>query len=212
MKNERQYLSPDEIYRRSYEIIEKEFGPAGKNKKEQLIRTRIAHSTADVDFAKTFVFHSCAVDAGINAIRRGANIFTDVAMVASGIRPRMEPWIKGELLCFLYDDDVAEEAVRRGTTKSAAAITKGVQNFREGIVAIGNAPTALFELIDLIKAGRASPALVVGVPVGFVGAPEAKKELMGLDTPYITNPGRRGGSPIAAAIVNGLIHLAAGEQ
>ncbi len=205
---ERQYLEPDEIYRRSFAIIKSEFGDYAVEEEQMLIRTRIAHTTADVEFSKTFQFHSGAIEAGINAIKSGKNIFTDVSMVSSGIRPRIEEDFKGELLCFLYDQGIAEEAKRRETTKSAVAMTKGAPHYKGGIVAIGNAPTALFELIDLIKEGKAEPALVVGVPVGFVGAAESKQELAQLDIPYITNPDRRGGSPIAAAIVNGLIALA----
>ena len=209
MKNkERQYLEPDEIYRRSFAIIKKEFGDYRAEEKEMLLRTRIAHTTADVEFSKTFSFHKDAITAGITAIQNGKNIFTDVSMVSSGIRPRIQDGYKGELLCFLYDEGISDEAKKRETTKSAAAMTKGVPFYKDGIVAIGNAPTALFELIDLIKEGKAKPALIVGVPVGFVGAAESKLELMELNTPFITNPDRRGGSPIAAAIVNGIIALA----
>ena len=207
MKRERQYLEPAEIYRRSFSLISEEFGNYKVAEDEMLVRTRIAHTTADVEFAKTFLFHPRAIEAGVQALQVGKKIFTDVSMVSSGIRPRVKN--RGnELVCFLYDEDVAEEAKRRETTKSAAAITKGVDQYKDGIVAIGNAPTALFELIDLIKEGKASPALIVGVPVGFVGARESKVELAELDVPFITNLDRRGGSPIAAAIVNGLIAIA----
>jgi precorrin-8X/cobalt-precorrin-8 methylmutase len=212
MKKERQYLEPAEIYRRSFSIISKEFGDYKVEEKEMLIRTRIAHTTADVEFAKTFLFHPRAIEAGIKAIRDGKNIYTDVSMVSSGIRARLKDGYPGELLCSLYDEDVASEAKRRETTKSAAAMTKAAPFYEDGIVAIGNAPTALFELIDMIKEGKARPALIVGVPVGFVGAAESKIELSQLDTPFITNLDRRGGSPIAAAIVNGLIALAAKES
>lgn len=209
---ERQYLEPAEIYKRSFAIIKEEFGEYRCDDKEMLIRTRIAHTTADVEFAKTFHFHQNAIEAGIKAIKDEKNIFTDVSMVLSGIRPRIPSSYRGELHCFLYDAEIEEEARRRGTTKSAAAITKGVSTYAGGIVAIGNAPTALFELIDLIKNGTAAPALIVGVPVGFVGAAESKIELMELEIPWISNPDRRGGSPLAAAIVNGLIHLAGSES
>ncbi|MDA3809418.1 MAG: precorrin-8X methylmutase [Spirochaetaceae bacterium] len=208
IKKERQYLEPDEIYKRSFAIINEEYGDYKVEEKEMLIRTRIAHTTADVEFSKTFSFHKDAISAGIKAIQNGKNIFTDVSMVSSGIRPRIPNAYAGELMCFLYDEEISGEARKRGTTKSAAAITKGVPFYENGIVAIGNAPTALFELIDLIKEGKANPALIVGVPVGFVGAAESKLELMELDVPFITNPDRRGGSPIAAAIVNGIITLA----
>jgi precorrin-8X/cobalt-precorrin-8 methylmutase len=207
-KKERQYLEPAEIYKRSFSIIKKEYGDYSVNEDEMLIRTRIAHTTADVEFSKTFLIHKDAISAGIGAIKSGKNIFTDVSMVTSGIRPRITEDFEGELLCFLYDEGIKEEAVKRGTTKSAAAMTKGVPFYSGGIVAIGNAPTALFELIDLIKEGKADPALVVGVPVGFVGAAESKQELADLNIPFITNLDRRGGSPIAAAIVNGIIALA----
>jgi len=208
MINERQYLPPEEIYKRSFAMIEREFGDYKVGEEEMLVRTRIAHTTADVEFAKTFRFHPRAIEAGVKALREERNIYTDVSMVSSGIRVRLGENYSGKLICHLYDEGIAEEAKRRGTTKSAAALTKGVPSFERGIVAIGNAPTALFELIDLIKEGKADPALVIGVPVGFVGAAESKLELMELDIPFITNPDRRGGSPIAAAIVNGLIALA----
>ncbi len=207
MKKERQYLEPAEIYRRSFSLISEEFGDYKVAEDEMLVRTRIAHTTADVEFAKTFLFHPRAIEAGVQALKAGKKIFTDVSMVSSGISPRVKNR-DNELVCYLYDEDVAEEAKRRETTKSAAAITKGIDQYKDGIVAIGNAPTALFELIDLIKEGKASPALIVGVPVGFVGARESKVELAELDVPFITNLDRRGGSPIAAAIVNGLIALA----
>ena len=203
----RQYLPPDEIYRRSFSLIAEEFGDYRCGEKEMLIRTRIAHTSADVEFAKTFRFHPGAIPAGIAALRDNRNIVTDVTMVASGIRARLPQQYEGELSCFLYDDDVAAEARKRGSTKSAVALAKATDTFSGGIVAIGNAPTALFELIDLMEEGLARPALIVGVPVGFVGAAESKLELMDLDVPWIANPDRRGGSPLAAAIVNGLIHL-----
>ena len=204
----RQYLPPKEIYARSFSQIHKDFGSYTASDEEMLIRTRIAHTSADVEFAKSFIFHPEAISAGVGALRQGQNIVTDVSMVESGIRSRLPETYQGRLECFLYDEDVAAEAERVGSTKSAVALAGATGDFSGGIVAIGNAPTALFELIDLIGEGRAHPALVVGVPVGFVGAAESKAELMALDVPFISNPDRRGGSPLAAAIVNGLIHLA----
>ena len=204
----RQYLEPQEIYRRSFSMIQEEFGEVDWLAGEALVRTRIAHTSADTEFAKTFCFHSKAIDAGVQALRQGESIVTDVSMVASGVRCRLPQDYSGDLHCLLYDDGVAQEAKEKGSTKSAVALARAMQNFDGGIVAIGNAPTALFELIDLIQERKASPALVVGVPVGFVGAAESKEELMALDIPWISNPDRRGGSPLAAAIVNALIHLA----
>lgn len=206
--DDRQYLTPDEIYRRSFGLIQEAFGNFTVPEKQYFIYTKIAHATADVDFAKTFLVDEAAVKAGIDALRNGRNIITDVSMVKAGIRKNLLKDYSGEVMCFLYDDDIAESASGRGTTKSAAAMTKASDFMEGGIVAIGNAPTALFELIDLIKEGKAKPALVVGTPVGFVGAAESKEELSRLDTPFITNLGKRGGSPIAAAVVNGLLTLA----
>lgn len=204
----RQYLPPEEIYKRSFSQIQENYGDFDGSEEEFLIRTRIAHTSADVDFSKTFVFHPEAISAGIKALKSGKNIITDVSMVVAGIRSRLPDDYGGKLECFLYDDWVAAEAKRTGSTKSAVALASACDEFEDGIVAIGNAPTALFELIDLIEEGRAKPALVVGIPVGFVGAAESKQELINMDIPYIANPGRRGGSPLAAAVVNGLIHLA----
>ncbi|OQX29879.1 MAG: hypothetical protein B0D92_01415 [Spirochaeta sp. LUC14_002_19_P3] len=205
---ERQYLTPSEIYRRSYAIIEENLGHIDGPADERLVRVRIAHASADTEFAKSFIFHPGAVEAGVSALKRGANIVTDVGMVEAGIRSRLPEAYGGKLSCFLYGDETAAAAKRDGTTKSAAALAGAIDVFRGGIVAIGNAPTALFELVDLVEEGRARPALVVGVPVGFVGAAESKRELARLDLPFITNPDRRGGSSLAAAIVNGLLHLA----
>jgi len=204
----RQYLHPEEIYKRSFEGIQRDFGSYTASEDEMLIRTRIAHTSADVEFAKSFVFHPEAITAGIRALREGKNIITDVSMVEAGIRARLPETYTGKLQCFLYDEGVASEAKRTGSTKAAVALAGACDNFEDGIVAIGNAPTALFELIDLNAEEKARPALVIGVPVGFVGAAESKLELMEMDVPFISNPERRGGSPLAAAIVNGLIHLA----
>ncbi len=212
MNRGRQYLKPEEIYKKSFNIIKREFGVYNCPEKEMLIRTRIAHTTTDVEFAKSFIFHKDAIESGIKAINENKNIFTDVSMVASGIRARLNKNFNGKLLCFLYDDDISENAKNRGTTKSAVAMTKGAPFYKDGIVAIGNAPTALFELIDMVKNGTAAPALIVGVPVGFVGAEDSKRELSELRIPYITNIDRKGGSPIAAAIVNGIITLAGKDQ
>jgi len=206
--NDRQYLKPEEIYKRSFSLIRDAFSDFTAPEKESFIYTKIAHATADVEFAKTFLISDDAVESGIKSILNNKNIVTDVSMVKSGIRINLFEGYTGEVRCFLYDADIAGKAVSRGTTKSAAAITKASEFMEGGIVAIGNAPTALFELIDLIKEGKAKPALIVGIPVGFVGAAESKEELSRLNIPFITNLDKRGGSPIAAAVVNGLITLA----
>ena len=208
MEKERQYIEPAEIYRRSFALIKEAFGdrwPTGQN---QEIIKRIAHTTADVDFALTFQMSDDAIDKGIAAIRAGKGVVTDVSMVVAGIRKEAPARFGCEINCLLYNDGVAEEAQERKTTKSAVAIGRAAPLYDGGIVSIGNAPTALFELIDLVKAGKANPALIIGVPVGFVGAAESKIELINSGISFISNPCKRGGSPIAATIVTGLFTLA----
>ncbi len=205
----RQYLSPDDIYRESFGIIRRDFGEFWQNTPEMEVFKRIAHATADVEFAKTFTVMAEAVERGVEAIRSGKNIVTDAKMVQAGIYYSQLQDAESRIHCLLYDEGVAEEAAQRGTTKTAVAIARALPLWADGgIVAIGNAPTALFEVIDLIQAGEASPALVIGVPVGYVGAAEAKQELIASGIPCISNPGRRGGSSIAATCVNALITLA----
>lgn len=212
MREGRQYLRPQEIYRRSFKIIAKEFGEYRCEERELLLRTRIAHTTADVEFAKSFIFHPQAIKSGVRALQEERDIYTDVSMVSSGVRSRLPEGYTGRLSCMLYSEEAAQLALNCRMTKSAAAIRLARGTYDRGIVAIGNAPTALFELIDLIKEGLVRPALVIGVPVGFVGAAESKQELLALDIPYITNPDRRGGSTIAAALINGLITLSGAED
>ncbi len=207
----RQYIPPREIYKRSFALIREAFGERWPEGPEQEVYKRVAHTAADVDFALTFKISPRALEAGVRALRAGCGIVTDVSMVASGIRKEAPGRFGCAVHCLLYDDGVAAEAAERGTTKSAVAIGRAAPLYEGGIVAIGNAPTALFELIDLVQAGKANPALVIGVPVGFVGAAESKQELMASSIPYISNPGRRGGSPFAATIVNALATLAEGE-
>ncbi len=203
-------LSPEKIYEESYRLIRESLGTKEAFPGELEIRMRIAHANADVELAKAFIFHPDSIKAGIRAILRNKNIVTDVRMLKAGIlgRRRQQERYKGHVYCFLNHSDVEAEALAKGTTKAAIAIRKAVPFFENGIVAIGNAPTALFELCDLIKRGIARPALVIGVPVGFVGALDSKIELTGVSVPFITNMDKRGGSPTAAAIVNGIIYLA----
>jgi precorrin-8X/cobalt-precorrin-8 methylmutase len=209
MIKDRQYIEPSEIYRRSFALIKEEFGDRWPEDPECEIIKRIAHTTADVDFSLTFQMSDDAIEKGIEALKAGKGVVTDVSMVMAGIRKEpLQNW-GCSLNCLLYDEGVAEESARRGTTKSAVAIGRAAPLYEGGIVSIGNAPTALFELIDLVKAGKANPALIIGVPVGFVGAAESKIELINSGIPYIANPSKRGGSPIAATIVNGLCTLAA---
>jgi len=200
--------TPEDIYRESFSIVEEKLGPRTGSAEEREVIKRVAHASADVSFARRLVISEGAVAAGIRAVRAGKNILTDVEMVRAGVRKAAVEAAGGETLCFLRDAETAEIAGREGITRSAAAMRLAAPLIEGGIVAIGNAPTALFELCRLIDASAARPALVVGVPIGFVGAAESKRELLKRGVPCITNRGRRGGSAIAAAVVNAVISLA----
>lgn len=197
------------IERESFRIIGAEMDEGGFSAMELSIVKRAIHSTADFDFQETMRFSPGAVSAGIDAIRNGRNIITDVRMVDAGItRARLKPF-GVEVFCFSSDEDVARTSEREGVTKTAASMRKAARFMEGGIVAVGNAPTALVELLRLIREGAPMPALIVGVPVGFVGAEESKEELERSGCEYITAVGRKGGSTVAAAITNALIIQAA---
>jgi precorrin-8X/cobalt-precorrin-8 methylmutase len=173
----------------------------------QIIR-RIVHTTGDVNIAELIKISPDAVEAGLGAIRAGRPIFTDVQMLRSGISPiRLEQFGIGTM-CLIKDPEVAAEAKRTGKTRAMIAMAKAAPELEGGIIAIGNAPTALFELCAMINRGEIRPALVVGTPVGFVGAKESKELLTETPVPYITIEGTRGGSTIAVAALNALLRLA----
>ncbi len=203
-------MKPHEIESKSFEIIRSRLGDYEAPEAVLDVVIRIAHTTGDVEFAKRCTVPEASVRAGVEALRAGGNVVTDVEMVRTGIRSAQVERLGGKVLCFLNDPQVAERARSRGTTRSAAAMVEAADHMEGGVVAIGNAPTALFALCDMVEAGTSRPALIVGVPVGFVGAAESKERLTGLDIPYITVLGERGGSPIAAAAVNALIKRAGG--
>lgn len=197
------------IERESFRIIGAEMDESRFTALELPIVKRVIHSTADFDFQEIIRFSPGAVSAGMGAIKNGRNIITDVKMVDAGItRGRLKPF-GVEVYCFSSDDDVARASEREGLTKTAASMRKAARFMEGGIVAVGNAPTALAELLRLVREGAPAPALVVGVPVGFVGAKESKEELQRSGCEYITAAGRKGGSTVAAAITNALIIQAA---
>ncbi|MFP4564002.1 MAG: precorrin-8X methylmutase [Spirochaetia bacterium] len=204
-----EHLRGHEITRKSFEIIRESLGELDVSPGVYEMIIRIAHTTGDVEFAKTFTFSGGAVEQGVRALENGRNVVTDVEMVRTGIRKTVLGGLGGEVYCFLSRPEVVEKGRTAASTRSALGMRQAAEVMRGGIVAVGNAPTALFELIEMIGEGSAAPALVVGVPVGFVGALESKQALAGTDIPHITNLDTRGGSTIAAAIVNGLIDLAA---
>lgn len=203
------FMAPADIEAKSFRILQEKMGPFHGTEDELAIVTRVAHATADVDFGKSLYIHPKAIESAIEALKSGRPIITDVEMVRAGIRKAgLSRW-GCEVLTFLGDQDVTEMAkATENATRSQMAMRKAVAYMDGAIVAIGNAPTALFEVIDRIKAKEASPALVIGVPIGFVGAAESHQELIDLGYPSITAPGPKGGSPVAASIVNALIKLA----
>lgn len=202
--------NPKEIESRSFAIIGRELEPYQQCWKpaELEVVKRVVHATADLDWAELINFHHRAVEAGIKALREGVPIITDVRMSLVGIGKRPAEKFGSELVCYIDHPEVVEANSKTGKTRSMLGIAKACDGMERGIVVIGNAPTALFELVDLIVRGKTRPDLIVGTPVGFVGAAESKEMLKDLGVPYIRTIGRKGGSTVAAAIVNALSKLA----
>jgi len=200
-------LNPLAIEAKSFAIIDAEVGPHRYDVRQWTVVRRIIHTTADFDFAETTRFSPGVIDAAIQGLRVGGRIVCDTNMVLSGVNKTRLKSFGCEIDCHVADQDVAAAARTQGVTRSILATRKGVENGGRMFL-IGNAPTALFELLRLVEAGKVRPALVVGVPVGFVGAAEAKEALLASDVPFITCEGRKGGSAIAAAILNALMILA----
>lgn len=197
-------MKPQEIEDLSFKIIEEEAGDHGFNESQWPIVRRMIHTSADFEYIQTIRFNMDAVEKGIEAIRSGCKIVTDTNMARVGIRKKEIESFGGSVSCLIGDQDVADQAKKNGTTRALAAVDMACQTLGSGIYVVGNAPTALLRLIELIKEGNVKPALVIGFPVGFVNAAESKDALMELDIPYITNKGRKGGSNIAASVVNAL--------
>ena len=168
---------------------------------------RVIHTTADFDYADNLVFSGHAVTKGIEALREGCDIVTDIQMARSGINKASLAKCGGEVFCFIGDSDVAEAAKRSGTTRAVQAMEKAATLDRPLIFAIGNAPTALIHIYEMITEGRLDPKLVIGVPVGFVNVVQSKELIMTADVPYIVARGRKGGSNVAAAICNALLYM-----
>ena len=208
-----QDIRPEDIERESFRIIEEEFLARTDRRQEDYdarefaILRRVIHATGDFSLADSIRFHPQAIDRGIDAIRAGRNVYADVGMVAAGIGGKLTAAFGGRVLCRVGDREVADLARQTGRTRSETALEMATGD-NIGIVAVGNAPTALLAAIDLVKSGKFAPDLIIGVPVGFVNAAESKDLLLAEDIPYISVLGRRGGSPIAAAIVNALLKMA----
>jgi precorrin-8X/cobalt-precorrin-8 methylmutase len=207
-------MKPDEIESESFRIIDEETGEHGWPDAEWQVVRRAIHTSADFEYVQSMVLSEGSVEMAIEALRSGAGIVTDTNMALSGIsKARLAPF-GCTVSCHVADADVAEFAQREGITRSIAAMRKAVRNPANRIFVIGNAPTALFELLRLINQGLAKPALIIGLPVGFVGAEESKNALAATDgsVPFITNIGRKGGSNVAAAIVNALAIIATSQK
>ncbi len=203
-------MKPEEIEVASFRIIDDEAGDHGWPRAEWQVVRRAIHTSADFEYARSMVMSDGVIEKAVAALKSGAGIVTDTNMALSGIsKQRLIP-LGCSLSCHVADPDVAAQAQAEGVTRSIIAMRKAVANPVNRIFVIGNAPTALFELLRLVEAGAAQPALIIGLPVGFVGAEESKNALASgrHDIPFITNIGRKGGSNVAAAVVNALAILA----
>lgn len=209
MKIEIENVLPAEIEKRSFEIITKEL------EQEKIVLPemqapvikRCIHTSADFEYAKNLVFSENVVEKTLEALRKGASIVTDTQMGRSGINKKRLAEYGGQVYCFMSDEDVAEHAKKNGTTRAVASMDKACELEEKLIFAIGNAPTALIRLYELIQEGRVKPELIIGVPVGFVNVVQSKELILTLEnTPYIVARGRKGGSNIAACICNALIY------
>ena len=212
MTEKLEQVLPGDIEKRSFEIITQELGDRTFDPLEEPVIKRCIHTSADFDYADNLVFSPGAVRKALEAIRSGALIVTATNMGKAGVSKKTLASFGGEVLCFMADPDVAEAAKREGTTRAVASMRKAAALSRETerplILAVGNAPTALVEICSLMDAGELSPALVIGVPVGFVNVVAAKELLLERDVPSIVAKGRKGGSNIAAAICNAILYMA----
>ena len=213
---ELEQVLPSRIEQRSFELIQEELDRMGKilEPENELVIKRAIHTTADFEYADNLVFSPQAVLKARQALKAGPVIITDTNMGLAGVNKKKTAALGGEAACFMADEDVAREAKEKGTTRAVASMEKAVRlhgtggaDSRPCIFAIGNAPTALIRLYELICGGQIKPALVIGAPVGFVNVVQSKELILTLkDTPYIVARGRKGGSNVAAAICNALLY------
>ena len=197
--------APNDIEKRSMEIIESELKTQIPAENKAVVK-RVIHCTADFDYAENLVFSEGAVAKALEALRSGCDIVTDTQMAKSGINKAAAAKLGCEIHCFMSDPDVADQAKARGCTRAVASMEKAARMGKPLIFVIGNAPTALLKLKELIDEGAVRAELVIGVPVGFVNVIESKEEIIKIDRPYIVAKGRKGGSNVAAAIVNALMY------
>lgn len=197
---------PRDIEKRSFEIITQELGDVKLDPAQEPVIKRVIHTTADFEYLENLKFSPDAVRRMQEALRRGACIVTDTQMAKAGINKGALSKLGGEVFCFMSDADVAQAAQERGCTRAAASMEKASALDRDVIFAVGNAPTALVRLYELLQEGRVRPKGIIGVPVGFVNVVQAKELILECDVPYIVARGRKGGSNVAAAICNALLY------
>lgn len=216
MKVKLENVLPGDIEKRSFEIIGQELGDRKIDPENEAVVKRVIHTSADFDYYESLVFSQGAVAAGIEAIKKGAAIVTDTQMARSGVSKPALSVFGGEALCFIADEDVKLAAKENGSTRSTAAVDKAAglmeESDRPFILAVGNAPTALVRIYELVMEGKLKPALIIGVPVGFVNVVESKELILELPVPYIVARGRKGGSNVAAAICNAMLYEAGGRE
>lgn len=203
-----EHVLPADIEKRSFEIIAGELKEKGISLKEEnkKVIMRAIHTTADFDYAESLMFSENAVEIAKDLIRNGADIVTDTNMAFSGINKKRLSSFGGEVHCFMALDEIAKEARERQITRAAVSMEHAAKIDKPVIFAIGNAPTALIALKEMMDNNIYSPAFVIGVPVGFVNVEAAKELIIGSDIPYIVNRGRKGGSNVAAAICNAILY------
>ncbi|MCQ4772513.1 Cobalt-precorrin-8X methylmutase [uncultured Clostridium sp.] len=211
MKVQLENVKPMDIEKRSFAIITEELGYELPEDKAPIIK-RCIHTSADFDYAQNLMFSDDVVEKALKALKNGACIVTDTQMAKAGINKKALQKFGGEVYCFMSDEEVAEIARKNGTTRATASMDKAAALQKPLIFAIGNAPTALVRLYELIEDGKLQPELIIGVPVGFVNVVQSKELIMQADVPYIVAKGRKGGSNIAACICNALLYMAGGRE
>ncbi len=198
---------PMDIEKKSFKIIGEEMGPHNFDNRELSIIKRVIHTTADFEYKNLVYMREGAIDAALETLKKGITIYTDTNMALSGINKKALEKLNCKVVCYVAEKDVAEIAKEKGITRSMAAVEKAVEDGVEFFV-FGNAPTALFKLKELIEAGKSNAKFIIGAPIGFVGAAESKEEIEKLENvPMMTVRGRKGGSAVAAAIVNALMYM-----
>lgn len=208
LKSKIERLLPEEIETRSFEIITEELRKRGISlpEEQEMITKRVIHTSADFDYANTMTYSKDAVFIAKELLKNGADIVTDTNMALSGINKKALAKLGGQAHCFMADEDVARIAKKRGVTRAVVSMEKAADIEKPVIFAVGNAPTALIQLYEMIQERNWRPAFVIGVPVGFVNVEVAKELILETEVPYIINRGRKGGSNVAAAICNALLY------